>query len=151
MIGVCISGILHILPRLIDLQFSRFRSFVIRERIKHASTLELSRLSSLGPARIPRRDVLFCRCRAIHRSIGRGGCSQALLFLLLLVILILSFSSSSSSPPSSPSSPHPFLSHLCETAFTKELSLSGIDPVTLRLKAQDSTSRPLGLLPLMCV
>ena len=85
----------------------------------------------------------FCRIRAIQRSFGRGGCSQALLFLLLLVILLLSSPSSSSS-----SSTSSLLSPSFGTPYIKGVSLSGMELMTFRLTARDSTSRPLGLLPL---
>ena len=87
----------------------------------------------------------FCRIRAIQRSFGRGGCSQALLFLLLLVILLLS----SPSSPSSTSS-HPLLSPSLGIPYIKGVSLSGTELMTFSLKAKDFTTRPLGLLPLGC-
>ena len=136
---MCISRILHVLLRLIRLQTSPFRFDVPCDRNALPSTrlpglsLNCHRWASLD---ISRRDEGSVPTSRYLRSFDRGGCSQDLLFLLLLVILILSFPSSSSSQSSSTSSPHPLLSSPLQIALTKELSLSGIEPVILRLKAQ---------------
>ena len=96
------------------------------------------------------RMMGYCRCRAIRRSIGRGGCSQDLLLLLLLLLVVLILSSSTSSSSSSSSSSHLLLFLSLEIPSSKGLSLRGIELMTFRLTAKELTTRPLGLLLLGC-
>ena len=96
------------------------------------------------------RMMGYCRCRAIRRSIGRGGCSQDLLLLLLLLLVVLILSSPTSSSSSSSSSSHLLTFLSFENPSSKGLSLSGIELMIFRLTAKNLTTRPLGLLPLGC-
>ena len=153
------SGIRHVLPILIRLQFllsgsSSYENGSNRPSLFHrwaslglmvymiakAGSMGKWCFHNVGPRSIlSRRDVNWCRRRVTQRFFGRGGCSFLLLFLLPLVIIVLSSLSSTSSSP---------LHHLHffphGNPFVKRRET---DARSLRPKVRRLTLTPKGLMP----